>query len=85
MPPTVLRVKTRTLSGKRLEVTVPELEENEEVELIILRAETKAETQPQEFASAWEYLQSLSPIKRTPEEWAEIEREMQKENDAWSD
>lgn len=85
MTPTVLRVKTRTLAGKRLEVTVPELEENEEVELIILRAESKAETQPQEFANAWEYLQALSPIKRTPEEWAEIEQEMQKEDDAWSD
>lgn len=85
MTPTALRVKTRTLAGKRLEVTVPELEEDEEVELIILRAEPKPETPPREFADAWEYLQSLSPIKRTPEEWTQIEQEMQKEKDEWSD
>jgi len=49
------------------------LDENEEVELIILRSEP--EPQPQKFADAWEYLQSLSPIERTPEQWEPIERE----------
>ena len=35
------------------------------------------------FASAWDYLQSLPPLKRSPEEWAEIERELREEKDAW--
>ncbi len=36
---TALRLKTKILSGKRLKVTVPELNEGDEVERIVLRSE----------------------------------------------
>jgi len=85
---TALRLKTRTFGGKRIEIVVPELNDDEEIELIILRsatAETPTEPEKPKFASAWDYLQSLPPLNHTPEEWERIEREMRRERDAWGD
>jgi hypothetical protein len=31
----------------------------------------------------WDFVQSLTPVPRTPEEWAQIEREFQEARDAW--
>ena len=63
-----LKVKTRVLPGKRVEVTAPELVEGEDVELIILKPETSTE-QPRQFASAWDFLQSCTAAQRsTPAE-----------------
>lgn len=80
---TALRLKTRTLSGKRIEVTVPELNEGEEVELIVLRQE--AAPLPSTYQNALEFLDSLPPSTLTAEDWVRIEREMQEEKDAWGD
>jgi hypothetical protein len=77
-----LKVMTRVLPGKRVEFTAPELIEGEDLELIVLKAETVVQ-EPSRFASAWEYLQSLPPIHRSSEEWAAIERELRQERDAW--
>ncbi len=84
---TAVRLKTRAV-GKRLLMTIPELNDNEEVEIIVLRSAPTTDTpQPEtpKFASAWDYLQSLTPIERTPEEWKRVEQEMREERDAWGD
>lgn len=84
MTQTALRLKTRTLSGKRLEVTIPELNEGEEVELIILRSEEPApEAEADQPQGVWDWLQSLPPSTLTGEDWKRIERELQEEKDAW--
>ena len=85
---TAVRLKTRAL-GKRLIVTLPELNDNEEVELIVLRTTptTQAAPEPEKpkFASALEFLRSLPPRNLTPEQWEKAEREMREERDSWGD
>jgi len=81
-----LKVKTRVLPGKRVEVTAPELVEGEDVELIILKPEAvSAAEPPKQFKSVIEFIDSLKPVERTPEEWAEIEREFYEERNSWGD
>ena len=84
---TTLKMKTRVLPGKRIGVTAPELIENTDVDVIVVLPEAgeTVEGRPEqpEFASAWDYLQSLPPIQHTDEEWAEIEREFRQERDSW--
>jgi hypothetical protein len=76
-----LRLKTRVLPGGRIEVTAPELPENANVELIVMfPEETEA---PREFKDVLEFLDSLTPVQRTPEEWAQVEREFQQERNSW--
>jgi hypothetical protein len=76
-----LRLKTRVLPGGRIEVTAPELPENADVELIVMFSEeTEA---PREFKDVLEFLDSLTPVQRTPEEWAQVEREFQQERNSW--
>jgi hypothetical protein len=81
MTQTTIRLKTHVLPGKRVEFTSPDLDEGEEIELIVLKPETVS-TAPR-FASALDYLNSLPPLNHTPEEWEQIEREIQEEKDAW--
>jgi hypothetical protein len=80
-----LKMKTRVLPGKRIEVTSPELADNEEVELIVLRSGSPREASGSAAPSqgVWDYVQSLKPVGRTPEEWADIERELQEEKNSW--
>jgi hypothetical protein len=69
-------------------VTAPELPENVDVELIVMlpepeEIETAPVTAPRVFRSALEYLDSLPAVHRTPEEWAQVEREFQEECNSW--
>jgi hypothetical protein len=76
-----LRLKTRVLPGGRIEVTAPELPENTDVELIVVIPEgTEA---PRQFKDVMEFLDSLTPVQRTPEEWAQVEREFREERESW--
>lgn len=76
-----LRLKTRVLPGGKIEVTDPDLPENAEVELIVIFAE--AGEAPREFKDVLDFLDSLTPVRRTPEEWAQVERELQAERHSW--
>jgi hypothetical protein len=81
-----LKVRTRVLPGKRVEVTAPELLEGEDVELIILKPDGAVTTEPpRQFKSVIEFIDSLKPVERTPEEWAAIEREFYEERNSWGD
>ena len=81
MTQTAIRLTTRVLPGKRIQVTAPELAEGEDVELIVLRPEGAAA--PEEPQGVLDWLQSLPPMQRTTEEWAEIERAFQEERGSW--
>jgi hypothetical protein len=78
---TALKLKTRVLPGRRIEVTAPELPENADVELIVLLP--AGGEAPRQFKDVGEFLDSLTPVQRTPEEWAEVEREFREERDSW--
>jgi hypothetical protein len=80
-----LRLKTTVLPGKRIEFVAPELPESGEVELIVILPEDTipALTGTGKTQGVWDYIQSLPPVQRTPEEWAEVEREFQEERNSW--
>jgi hypothetical protein len=81
-----LKLTTRVLPGNRVEFTSPELVEGEDVELIVLRPVDAASIQsPSKFKNVLEYLNSLTPVERTPEQWAEVEREFREERNSWGD
>ena len=81
-----LRMNTVVLPGHRIEVLTPELSEGATVHLIVL-PDTPAAASPAAMSTpsqgVWDYLQSLTPVQRTPEQWAAVEREMQEERDSW--
>lgn len=82
-----LKLTATVLPGRRVEFTAPELTEGERVEVIVLKdapAETAPEV-PQQFASAWDFLQSLPPSNLTAEDWERIEREFQEDRNSWGD
>ncbi len=82
---TALKLKAAILPGKRIEFTAPELPESGEVELIVMLPENTvpAPTEAGKTQGVWDYIQSLPPVQRTPEEWAQVEREFQEERDSW--
>jgi hypothetical protein len=76
-----LRLKTRVLPGGRIEVVNPELPDDADVELIVMfPVATEA---PRRFRDVVEFLDSLTPVRRTAEEWAQVERELQEERSSW--
>lgn len=79
-----LKLTTKVLPGKRIEICDPELTEGEDVELIVLRAAEPVADPPQ-FASAWDFIQSLPPSTLTMEDWERIEREFKEERNSWGD
>ena len=74
---TVIRVKATVQPGGRVEVTDPALPVGQPVEVVV----TVPQTAPP--FNILEFLDSLPPSTRTPEEWAERERQIQEEKDAW--
>lgn len=80
-----LKLRTTILPGHRIEITAPELPESEEVEIIVVLPEPAAPLleKPRQFKDVMEFLNSLTPVQRTPEEWAEVERQIQEEKNSW--
>ena len=79
-----LKLNTTVLFGNRIEISTPELPEGTNVELIVLPE--LSEPHPEnicKFKDVIEFLDSLTPVQRTPEEWAEVERAFQEERASW--
>lgn len=74
-----LKVTTRVLPGNRVEFSSPELPEGVEVEVFVALPEPGEKP----TGGVMDFLNSLSPVTRTAEEWAEVERELQEERDSW--
>lgn len=85
MVQTALRMKTRVLPNKRIDVTHLDLEEGEEVEIIVLRPGVAISPESNERIGVWDYIQSLPPSTLTMEDWERIEREFREERDSWGD
>lgn len=60
-----IRLTTKVLPGKRIEVTSEEFNEGEEVEIIILMSAQTAPKKPEENSGAADWLQSLPPGPRS--------------------
>ena len=87
---TTMILTTTVLPGRRIEFEAPELNEGEEVELTIRRSEllpalgvSSDKNAKPLFTSAADYLASLPSRHYTPEEWAEIDRELREDKDSW--
>ncbi|HET6385027.1 MAG TPA: hypothetical protein VFJ58_16670 [Armatimonadota bacterium] len=81
---TALRLNTTVLAGHRIEITAPELPEGTSVELIVLPGAPVSSAQaPRVFQDVIDFLDSLAPVRRTPDEWAEVEREFREERASW--
>jgi hypothetical protein len=82
---TAIRTTTRVLAGGKVTVSDPDLKEGQTVEVIVLPTGSSPVTghRPSSDLSAAAFFASLPPSRRTPEEWAEFEREFQQRRDEW--
>ena len=81
---TALKMTATVLPGRRIELTAPELPENGTVEVIVVLPEADAlDGKVHSPGSVLDFLDNLPIRKRTPEEWAEYERQLQEERNAW--
>ena len=68
---TTLNLKTKVLPGKRIEITSPELNEGDFVDVLLTLPDSNgadSETQPE---SAWEVLRRLAGTVEMPEDWSD--------------
>ena len=68
---TTLNLKTKVLPGKRIEITSPELNEGDFVDVLLTLPDSSgadSETQPE---SAWEVLRRLAGTVEMPEDWSD--------------
>lgn len=78
-----LHVTTCVLPGKRIEIPTPDLLEGQDVEVTIRVPANQSEFKPSPKPGILDFLNSLPPSNRTPEEWAEFKREFQRERNSW--
>lgn len=80
---TVIRTTATVQPGGKIELTDPTLPVGEIVQVVVTVPEAAPiQTWPPGM-NILEWLDSLPPSTRTPEEWAEREREIQAEKDSW--
>ncbi len=74
-----LRVTAEVQAGRRIEISVPEFREGQQVDVIVVphRAE------PATRRSLLEFLDRLPHGPRSAPSWEEVERRFQEERDAW--
>jgi hypothetical protein len=73
-----VQITTRVLPGNRVEVVSPLLREGDDVEVTVV-----VPSRPPAQADILTFLDSLPPNRRSAEEWADYDREFQRERDAW--
>jgi ABC-type thiamine transport system substrate-binding protein len=77
---TVHRMTATVLPGGRIELTSPDLPEGRTVTVEVIVPDPP--TSPPGMGIA-DWFASLPPSTRTPEEWAEFERNFRAERDSW--
>ncbi len=75
-----LHVTTRVLPGKRIEITAPDLNEGDAVEVILVLPERQRVQAPRDIM---EFLDSLPPGPRSATTWGEVDRQLREEREAW--
>jgi len=80
-----LKLVAPILPGKRIEVSSPDLPESGDVELIIVLPSAPDESvlESARSESVLDFLASLPKRTYSPEEWNEVEQELQKERNSW--
>jgi hypothetical protein len=78
-PHPALHLTARVQPGNRIEITAPDLEEGQEVDVFLIPR--PPEVPPRR--SVPEFLDSLPPGPRSAPTWEEIERRFQEERGAW--
>jgi hypothetical protein len=75
-----VRVTTRVLPGRRIEISAAELREGQDVEVTIETVEL-AKHSPRK--GILDFINTLPPSTKSAEEWAEFEKEFRQERDSW--
>ena len=75
----VVRTETTVLPGQRIEIAVPALVEGEIVEVLVFPRGKPSAGGP----TLLEFIDSLPPGPRSHASWEELEREFQRERNAW--
>ena len=79
-----IHLTARVLPGGRIDVIAPGLHEGQDVDLVVRPRGNEHGTQRAGAKlGILDFLKSLPPSNRTPEQWDEFEREFQRERDAW--
>jgi hypothetical protein len=76
---TALHITTRVQSGNKIEITAPELQEGQDVDVFLVPRLPEAPPR----LSVLEFLDSMPPGPRSAPTWDEVERQFQEERDAW--
>lgn len=74
-----IKIQTTVLPGNRIEITDPELVEGQLAEVIVLVSEAAAGPR----ISILDLIDQLPDPHHTPEEWAQIEADLQADRDSW--
>jgi hypothetical protein len=77
---TALHTTARVQSGNKIEITAPELEVGQDVDVFLIPRPLA--TQPRR--PVLEFLDSLPPGPRSALTWDEVEQRFQQERDAWN-
>jgi hypothetical protein len=75
---TTVRLRTTVQPGHRIEVVSPELPEGEAVELIVVLGRASGGA-----GGVLDFLDALPPGPRSYSSWEEVDRQFQRERDAW--
>jgi len=79
-----LKFTVPILSGRRIEISSPDLPESGEVELIVVLPETEGHARSDApCESVVEYLRSLPVRSYTADEWEAVEAELQEGRNSW--
>ena len=76
---TALHIMARVQSGNKIEITAPDLQEGQDVDVFLI----PRPVEPPPRRSVIEFLDSLPPGPRSAPTWNDIERQFQEERDAW--
>jgi hypothetical protein len=74
-----MKIKTRVLPGRRIEVETPELKEGDLVDVVVSSSEQRRE------GGLLDFLKSLPEGPRSASTWDEIEGQLAKDRENWRD
>lgn len=76
---TAVRVTAEVLAGHRIEISVPELREGQQVDIIVIPRQMDLMTGP----TLLEFLDQMPPGPRSAQTWEDVEQLFQEERDSW--
>jgi hypothetical protein len=77
------RTTTTVLPEHRIEITTPTLPVGSRVEVIVVFDTDSSPPPPPATQGILDFINSLPPSRKTPEEWEQFERDFQAERDSW--